>query len=340
MMIEEYSRINVFNAIRSHQIVGMTTTGSSKFHEILKDVGPSIVIVEEAALVLEALLSPKIKHLILIDDHKQMRAFSRNLPKSCEIDKSLFERLILNGYPSVMLNTQHRAVPSISWLLELFYTEKIHDAPEVNKDQCSIRGLKHNIFFLNHTAQEETYDVTSKINKHEIAFVTKLCLFLVLNGYSESEITVLTTYLGQSKELNKLIKKAKLQNLRVSTVDNFQGEENKIIILSLVASKKLGFLNSPNRMCVAFSRAKVGFFCIGNLEFLASKDETWSNIIKRAKDREIFGDSLPLICKSEHAENDINAIKDTDFDERPDGGCKAKCIFRINSKCGLYCNRQ
>ena len=46
--------------------------------------------------------------------------------------------------------------------------------------------------------------------------------------------------------------------------DNYQGEENDIIILSLVrsnAEKKIGFLKIHNRICVALSRARCGPFC-------------------------------------------------------------------------------
>ncbi len=34
-------------------IIAMTTTGASRYHKILKDIGPRIVIVEEAAEVFE-----------------------------------------------------------------------------------------------------------------------------------------------------------------------------------------------------------------------------------------------------------------------------------------------
>lgn len=56
----------------------MTTTGAAKFRHMLQDVHPSLVIVEEAAEVLEAhtitTLSRACQHLILIGDHQQVRA--------------------------------------------------------------------------------------------------------------------------------------------------------------------------------------------------------------------------------------------------------------------------
>ena len=49
------------------------------------------------------------------------------------------------------------------------------------------------------------------------------------------------------------------RGVRVTVVDNFQGEENEIIVLSLVRSNddnRIGFLKTDNRICVALSRAK------------------------------------------------------------------------------------
>ena len=51
------------------------------------------------------------------------------------------------------------------------------------------------------------------------------------------------------------------EGVRVSSVDNYQGEENDVILLSLVRSNEdnaVGFLKTDNRICVALSRAKVG----------------------------------------------------------------------------------
>jgi superfamily I DNA and/or RNA helicase len=49
------------------------------------------------------------------------------------------------------------------------------------------------------------------------------------------------------------------RSVRVSVVDNYQGEENDIVLLSLVRSNEqdaIGFLKTDNRICVAISRAR------------------------------------------------------------------------------------
>ena len=56
--------------LRKAKVIGMTTTGAARMQDVLQQVGPEIVIVEEAAEVLEAhiitALSSSCQHLILI----------------------------------------------------------------------------------------------------------------------------------------------------------------------------------------------------------------------------------------------------------------------------------
>lgn len=75
-------------------------------------------------------------------------------------------------------------------------------------------------------------------------------------------------------------------------VDKYQGEENDIVLLSLVRSNaegKIGFLDTKNRVCVALSRAKKGFYIIGNMSCLAKKSELWQNIRKTLTENRAIG---------------------------------------------------
>ena len=97
-------------ALEEACIVAMTTTGSSRYHEVLKEIGPRIVIVEEAAEVFEshivASLSKNCEHLILIGDHVQLRPSPTvyKLAKDFNFDVSLFERLINNNTKKVRIH--------------------------------------------------------------------------------------------------------------------------------------------------------------------------------------------------------------------------------------------
>lgn len=59
------------------KVIGMTTTGAAKYRQVLQQLKPRLVIVEEAAEVLEAhtitTLSRNCQHLILIGDHQQVQ---------------------------------------------------------------------------------------------------------------------------------------------------------------------------------------------------------------------------------------------------------------------------
>ncbi|CAK9044497.1 unnamed protein product, partial [Durusdinium trenchii] len=110
--------------LREMQVVGMTTTAVSKYQLLLKELRPEIVIVEEAAEVLEAhiltALHPRTQHVVLIGDHQQLRPSTAvyRLSKQFHLDVSLFERLIHNGASHVTLLQQRRMHPKISRLIK------------------------------------------------------------------------------------------------------------------------------------------------------------------------------------------------------------------------------
>ena len=75
----------------------------------------------------------------------------------------------------------------------------------------------------------------------------------------------------------------KKATLKVHTIDMYQGDENDIVIVSLVRSnnkKMIGFLKLLNRRCVAQSRARCGLYFIGNSETL-SNDTNWNTMITK-----------------------------------------------------------
>ena len=53
---------------------------------------------------------------------------------------------------------------------------------------------------------------------------------------------------------------------RVTTVDKSQGQQNDIVILSLVRTRTLGYLRDVRRMLVAVSRARKGLYVFGRVE--------------------------------------------------------------------------
>ncbi|XP_070191480.1 NFX1-type zinc finger-containing protein 1-like [Littorina saxatilis] len=326
-------------------VIGMTTTGAARYRRVLNSVACPIIILEEAAEVLEShvvtTLHQKCQHLILIGDHQQLRPSPTvyELCRHYNLDLSLFERLVKNRLLHATLAVQHRMRPDIARLVRHVYPElKDHDT---TRGRRHIRGLKQDVFLFYHEVEETRNDETSsKSNQHEAELCVRLCRYLLQQGYSPETITILTAYSGQVFTLKNIMKTDLnfYRGVRVTAVDNYQGEENDIIILSLVRSNQegsVGFLGTDNRVCVALSRARNGFFAFGNFRILADNSELWKNICRTAKENVQLGDTLVLRCEN-HREQEVEVITAKDFDKMPEGGCKLPCGTRL-AGCGHVC---
>ena len=349
--------------IKQKQIVAMTTTGCAKYAGILEQLNFEVIIIEEAAEVLEphilSLLTKNTKRLIMLGDHKQLRpkTYSYEMAKNYNFDVSMFERLINNNIKYVSLKYQRRMKPLFANFVRLIYgKENYIDKVE---ERENVKGLTSDFYIITHNElEEEKEGMRSKLNDYEAQYLVKLCEYLIKQGYKNSQITILTFYLGQVITIMSYLKKSSLKdlNIKVSSVDNYQGEENDIILLSLVRSNKeknIGFLKNFNRVCVAFSRAKLGFYVIGNIDSIIEginklkKDysnlsnntletkmfDVWENIKKEAINLKLIGKTLKLKCQNHGTITEINNYKD--FIECPEGGCKQKCGKM--KKCGHIC---
>ena len=352
---QEIARMEEYEILRKACVIGMTTTCAAKYRSILKEIRPRIVIVEEAAEVLEAhiiaSLTPGCQHLILIGDHQQLRPTPAvyDLAKRYKLDVSLFERMVNVGIQCETLNVQHRMRPEISALMKHIYDDlENHESVEKYED---IKGMKKNMFFINHNYMEDSCNQShSHVNEHEAKFLVALCRHLMQQGYKADQITLLTTYTGQMyairdclqeedaiKEPLKPENDSSFRGVRVTTVDNFQGEENDIILLSLVRSnkdEKVGFIKIVNRACVALSRARKGFYCIGNFGLLSKHSDIWKKIVTDLKASSSIGNVLPVVCQIHNDEISVKTAED--FNTKvPMGGCQRPCTVRL--KCGHAC---
>ena len=332
-------------ALETASIIGMTTTGAAKHPHILHHVKPKIVIVEEAAEVLEShivsALDANTQHLILIGDHKQLRPKTNvhELATKSKLNVSLFERLVRNGFRPVTLECQHRMKPEIAELVKPHIYSKLFNHSSV-KDYPVVQGISKDLFFIKHSfPEEEDQNLMSHSNDHEAKYLVGLCQYILQQQqYNPENITILVTYAGQQRRVRKLISEGKLEGVRVDTVDNFQGEENNIILLSLVRSnsdKNVGFLKEENRVCVALSRAQHGFYCIGNFDMLRQKVPLWERIVADVEGKGKLGEGLLLCCRN-HPEKNFVAKSGEDFEKySPEGGCLLDCNFRL--ECGHAC---
>ncbi|KIV79097.1 hypothetical protein PV11_06683 [Exophiala sideris] len=173
--------------------------------------------------------------------------------------------------PFSTLEIQRRMHPSISRLIRDTLYPQLSDSPVV-EEYPRVLGLKKRLFWLDHDRHEDAAeDTASHSNAFEVDMVTALVSHLVRQGvYQASDIAVLTPYLGQLQKIRKVLqasfeisltegdvldlerqavgsgettqteaswrplrKTSLLNAMKVSTVDNFQGEEAKVVVISL-----------------------------------------------------------------------------------------------------------
>ncbi|KAJ5795127.1 hypothetical protein N7457_001726 [Penicillium paradoxum] len=330
------------------KIVGMTTTGLSKYRALVSSLKPRVILIEEAAEVIEAPIAvaclPTLEHLILVGDHQQLRGQCANhelAGSPFHLDMSMFERLIINQMPYKVLQEQRRMLPEIRSLLAPIYGNLLRDHASVG-NQRFVPGMGTiRSFFFDHREHESNDSLASKVNDFEASMVVQFLAYLVLNGVPPERITILTFYNGQ----RKLILRKKTQNpvlatpyVKILTVDSYQGEENEIIILSLVRSNEhrgIGFLAQDNRLCVALSRARYGLFIFGNAQCVTGHSDFLHAVVDAMSEEEPYyriGRGLPLYCKQHSQKTVVKTLKDWD---RIDGGCDKPCDKPL--PCGHLC---
>ncbi|KAK0419938.1 hypothetical protein QR680_014416 [Steinernema hermaphroditum] len=347
--LKEISMMTDVEILKSARVIGMTTTGAARLQSVLRTIQCPVVIIEEAAEVLEAhivtALTVKCKHVILIGDHKQLRPNPAvyDLARTYDLDVSLFERLVKNNFPYAMLKNQHRMRTEIARTLMPHFYDDLRDDPSVFQYE-HIVGLTKSFAFITHKYAEKINmsrdDQKSHMNEYEGEYAIRLALYLLQQGYRPDQVTILCTYMEQMLFIRKkaIEKLGNDHSVRVEVVDNYQGEESDIIILTLVRSlnpeKKIGFLNVDNRVCVAMSRAKKGLYILGNIDFLADKCALWTNIKSSLEENDALVKDLTIVCQSHGNEQAISHWKDFDS-KTAQGGCRLPCNYRLD--CGHAC---
>ena len=297
---------------RQMNVVAITSTNASVYRNALAESGCECLIIEEAGELTESMIAgimPKtVKHLMLIGDYNQLRPkvefeLSRH-PLNYDISGfERFVRLAQRQKDPVLftLSVQRRMHPDISCLIrEAFYTnrepkEELNDSDPVPSYGIAY-GVSKRVQFVLHDYLESPSGGRSHRNDEEAKMAASLVLFFIARGYSPSDITVVVLYKGQQyavrDELHALsqrrdicshewdsFKGAKPHHINVKVLDDFQGEENKVIIVSLTRSDGPGFVKNRNRALVTLSRAREYMIVLGNRRIFGTDSPTlWKQI--------------------------------------------------------------
>jgi len=249
-----------------------------------------------------------INKLILIGDPMQLPATTISTVASrFGFGTSLFERFYcyVQTRPSfnqyyIMLNIQYRMHSEIcSFPSRLFYNNRL--GTDSKTDRRNFPLIPYKVFDVKGT-KECKKNARNIHNSRESDFVLKLtsrCSDIIESCKRFNNclvrIGIITPYQGQRKLLeegiNRYEKGVKVR-IEVNTIDGFQGREMDIIIISAVRSfgdqgaGGIGFLNSPQRLNVAITRAKCSLFICLNGDFL-KENSLWNELIEDAKRRNV-----------------------------------------------------
>jgi len=284
------------------QVVVSTNIGSGS--ELLKNKSFDVVVIDEGSQATEpsclvALL--RGRKLVMSGDHLQLPPTILSEEARPVLSRTLFERM-MECYPehSAFLKVQYRMNEKImAFPNSKFYQNRLVAHPSVAQRTLSRLGisLRGNprwkvavdpelpLVFMDTVLcsgkEEKQYSgSTSYYNPLEARIVQEIVRDFLKLGVPEDWIGVITPYDDQVN----LIRKS-LPDVRVSTVDGFQGREKEIILLSLVRSNskgEVGFLQDTRRLNVALTRACSKLVVIGD-SATVSREEVYQEFIDFVK---------------------------------------------------------
>ncbi|CAB9509012.1 NFX1-type zinc finger-containing protein 1 [Seminavis robusta] len=315
-----------------------------------------------------------------------------------KVNVSMFQRLIEapagHGIPSTVLSVQRRMRTNICDLTRSFYLdvteiedhETVHSQvigqrdsgpqkliPSTATQGREVPGIGPHVFLWTHKGEQKKSHVgVSRINPVEAEMVCSLVAYLVGCGVPRPSIAVLTPYKGQLMLIRKMISSDRryssqrllagrsggTDEIRISTVDRFQGDEEDIIICSLVVDEKskTGFVKLQNRMIVLLSRARLGLYILGNTGYFEGKNmpRHWADTFgllqqpstsdsngspgdqQHEEEKPRTGSELPLCCPV-HRQSRSTAKNAADLKL---GFCEEVCQhkLRCSHTCALPCH--
>lgn len=183
---------------------------------------------------------------------------------------------------------QHRMHPEISrFPREQFYqdVDALKDSDNLERDWNYYR-YKYRSIWVNvkgKTIQNHNDEEVNVLAEHLQQFIN----FAKNTPQPEGKkwtVAVLTFYRGQETRLRDSLRKITGKenavsdfnidggiNIKLHTVDKFQGHEADIVFLSMVQTKRDGFMDNPNRLNVAITRAKFQLVIFGDHDYFSQK---------------------------------------------------------------------
>ncbi len=236
------------------RIIAMTSTHAAIKRGEIASLGFHYdnVVMEEAAQITEienfiplSMQKPKngrsgLQRVVLCGDHYQNSPVVQGLAfrHYANLEQSLFSRLVRLGVPTINLDQQGRARPSISNLYSWRYPN-LTDLPHTQTDReflTANAGFRYDYQFINvpdYKGKGETEPTPHFLqNLGEAEYAVAIYQYMRLLGYPAAKISILATYAGQRALIRDVLAHRCAKNplfglpRTVTTVDKYQGEQN------------------------------------------------------------------------------------------------------------------
>ena len=278
--------------VKSAPVVAVTCSSCVNKH--LEDQKFDILILDECSQMTEIcsllpLARFGVKHLIAVGDPNQLPpVLESNVesPTISEQQPTLFVRLARLGLPATLLRTQYRMHPLLSEVPNAhFYENKLLDGVSASDRGALLEGVPPLVFFDTHgeNAREERGG-QSKFNASEARGCAVIARELLNRGLKPKDVGIIAFYRAQVDCVNSYLVRMRVGatttadilapseldeeedgEIQVSTVDAFQGQEKKVIILTLCgAFKGSNSFTTRERLNVALTRSQRHEFIVAD----------------------------------------------------------------------------
>ncbi|XP_072174451.1 RNA helicase Mov10l1-like [Diadema setosum] len=146
----------------------------------------------------------------------------------------------------------------------------------------------------------------------------------------ETDIGIITPYRKQVEKINQLLDTFEILDTKVGSVEEFQGQERLVIIISTVRSStslmafdvrhQLGFLSNPKRFNVSITRPQALLIIVGNPHLLVN-DSHWRALLKYCLENKAYTGCEPPtkeLIKRLDGPEDQDGILDDEVLDRQD----------------------
>ncbi|KAK7236148.1 nonsense-mediated decay protein [Aureococcus anophagefferens] len=250
----------------------------------------SLVVVDEAAqttepAVLCALAAAKADQIVFVGDTKQ-------LPPTVVSEDAALRRALATS-PMSAASVQYRMPPAlVEHPSNYFYEGLVACADDRREGEAPPAGFPWPgglpLAFVDVRAEETKRASGGVTNAREAELVAAVVAGVLEAGeLGPRDLVVISPYNRQCDAVRGALARRGVYDVRVGTVDAFQGQETQLVVFTAARSNPrgdLGFLRDPRRLNVAITRAKRGLVLVGDAATL-SNSRHWRALVDSCRDR-------------------------------------------------------